>query len=106
MRLMPGPTGPGLLGCRAAGTAATAATRAAWSRLRRQGEGDELTRRLTTNREHDELSALVHIGHRHAARVAWHGDFRQVLAGLLVVRMQQRTSAATFRAEEQRLRHE
>src|SRR5712671_2602729 len=45
--------------------AATAAASAARRFRKRDGERDELSRGPSSDRHHDELPVLVHVGHRH-----------------------------------------
>jgi hypothetical protein len=73
-------------------TAATAADRSAWNGQR---EGDQLPGglSLTSDSHEDELPVLVHVGHRHTRLIPRHWQFCDVFARLLVVRMEERTSA-------------
>ena len=83
--------------------ATTAAARSAWNGQR---EGNQLPGRLSSDSHHDELPVLVHVGHRHTRLITRHRQLGDVLACLLVVRMQQRTSAPALTAEEKRLGHQ
>src|SRR5438093_1607843 len=84
----------------------TAATATSGRARHWQRERDELSRRTPANGDDDELPALIGVGHRHGGLTAGHGDLGDVLTGLLLVRVKDRTSRRAFAANEQRFRHD